>query len=161
MPDVEGYIIEDDILIISCGDDKVSISSSKWMRGLGLQYSIHSNMNDISYCEGDTCWVTLHLLDDADTFSHILTSVMTWVIVHIQTIPWDAERKHISKRSMTDVDGISYLDWDREHIHMFTYIPQMLSVYAQLVSKRDICYVVSISYDHYDAEHIMHIMWSR
>ena len=62
---------------------------------------------------------------------------------------------------MTDVDGISYLDWDREHIHMFTYIPQMLSVHAHLVSKRNIYYVVSISYDHYDAEHIMHIMWSR
>lgn len=164
MPDVEGYIIEDDILIISCGDDEVSISSSKWMRGLGLQYSIHSNMNDISYCEGDTCWVTLHLLDDADTFSHILTSVMTWVIVHIQTIPWDAERKHISKRSHDRCWWyiISWLrSWAYSHVHMFTYIPQMLSVHAHLVSKRNIYYVVSISYDHYDAEHIMHIMWSR
>ena len=47
---------EDDILIISCGDDEVSISSSKWMRGLDLQYSIHSKHEWYLVSRGRYLW---------------------------------------------------------------------------------------------------------
>ena len=60
------------------------------------------------------------------------------VIVHIQTYHEMLSVSTSLIDPMTDADGISYLDWDREHIHMLTYIPQMLSVYAHIVSKRNI-----------------------
>jgi len=62
--------------------------------GIEKQNSISSNMNDISSCEGDSCYFTLHLLDDTDMLSRISSVIMSHR-VHIQTIPWDAERKHI------------------------------------------------------------------
>jgi len=66
--------------------------------GIEKQNSISSNMNDISSCEGDSCYFTLHLLDDTDMLSRISSVIMSHR-VHIQTIPWDAERKHIFNRS--------------------------------------------------------------
>lgn len=112
--------------------------------GIEKQNSISSNMNDISSCEGDSCYFTLHLLDDTDMLSRISSVIMSHR-VHIQTIPWDAERKHISNRSHDRCGwyiSTSHLDWDREHIHMLTHIiQQMLSI---CTSCEYVPYVVSI-----------------
>lgn len=52
-------------------DDNMVIYHPASDEGIEKQNSISSNMNDISSCEGDSCYFTLHLLDDTDMLSHI------------------------------------------------------------------------------------------
>lgn len=84
-----------------CGDNMVSISSSKWWRDRETKLHIFTLQTwmisrlarEIVVTSLFTCWM-------------IPTCYLVYLIchyrshcAHIQTIPWDAERKHISNRS--------------------------------------------------------------